>query len=91
MESIGDGGIGLQISAAILDGNFNEIIDLGDVLKENKTLSIAIEGDDLEKMKDARHLGFVFRLSGQGAIKESDYIEIKGVRIVSESGIHYEF
>ena len=89
--SIGDGGIGLQISAAILDANFNEIIDFGDVLKENKTLSIAIEGDDLEKMKDARHLGFVFRLSGQGAIKESDYIEIKGVRIVSESGIHYEF
>jgi hypothetical protein len=89
--SIGGGGIKLQISAAILDANFDKIIDFSDVLKEDKTLSIAIAGNDLEKMKAARHLSFVFRLSGQGKIKESDYIEIKGVRIVSESGIHYEF
>jgi hypothetical protein len=89
--SIGDEGIKLDISAAILDSHFNEIIDLGHVLKDNNTLLIAIKKDDLEKMKNARHLGFTFRLSGKGAIKKDDYIQIKGVRLVSGSGIHYEF
>jgi hypothetical protein len=89
--SIGNGGIKLNISAAILDSNFREIINLGSVLKDNNTLSIAIKGGDLEKMKNARHLEFIFRLSGEGAITKDDYIKIDGVRLVSGSGIHYEF
>jgi hypothetical protein len=89
--SIGGGGIKLDISAAILDSNFNEIIDLGSVLKDNNTLLIAIKGDDLKKMENARHLAFIFRLSGAGAIKIEDYIKINGLRLVSGSGIHYEF
>jgi hypothetical protein len=89
--SIGNGGIKLSISAVILDSKFKEIINLGSALKEDNTLSIAIKGDDLKKMKNARHLEFIFRLSGEGAIKKDDYIKINGVRLVSGSGIHYEF
>jgi hypothetical protein len=89
--SIGGGNIKLDVRATILGSDFKKIIDLGSVLKEDNTLSIAIKGDDLKKMKNARHLEFSFRLSGEGAIKKDDYIKINGVRLVSDSGIHYEF
>jgi hypothetical protein len=90
--SIGDGKINVDISAAILDADFKEIIHLGSILREDKTpnLSIIIGANDLEKMKKARHLKFDFRLSGEGAITESDYISISGVRLISGSGIHHE-
>jgi hypothetical protein len=88
--SIGEN-IELTISAAILDADFNEIIDLGEVLKDKK-LSIAIKEEDMEKMENARHLKFMFRLSGGGVIiTDKDFIRITGVRLVSSSGIHYEF
>jgi hypothetical protein len=41
-------------------------------------------------MKKARHLKFTFTLSGSGAIKRDDYIDINNVRLVSSKGIHYE-
>lgn len=90
--NIGDGDIELEIEAAVLDSTFAIIPDLVDVSRNNNILSIAIKNDeDGEKMKKARHLAFTFRLSGKGAIKESDSIEIKNVKLVSGSGIHYEF
>jgi hypothetical protein len=88
--NIGGGNIKLDIIATILDSKSNPIINLDNVLKNDK-LSIAIKGDDLEKMKEARHLEFTFRLHGSGAIKNTDSIEIKGLRLKSGSGIHYEF
>ncbi|MDR0427375.1 MAG: DUF4621 domain-containing protein [Dysgonamonadaceae bacterium] len=83
----------LNISAVILDSDFNEIIRVGSELNRTQTpnLAITIKEEDMEKMKDARHLEFVFQLTGEGAISEDDYIKIDGVRLVSGSGIYFKF
>jgi hypothetical protein len=85
-------GVDLEITAAILDADFKEIFHVDSEVKDQKpNLSFAIEGNNLEKMEKARHLEFSFRLSGEDAvITDKDYIEIKGLRIVSSSGIHFE-
>jgi hypothetical protein len=85
-------GINLAISAAILDAEHHEIFRLDSKIQDQTpNLIIAIEGDNLEKMKNARHLEFSFRLLGNDtAIKDNDYIKIDGLRIVSGSGIHFE-
>lgn len=89
--NIGGGGIELVVDAAILDSDKNKIPGLVDVSRDGNTLLIAIKDDEGEEMKKARHLELTFWLSGGGAIKESDYIKINKLRLVSSSGIHYEF
>ena len=88
--SIESGRIELD-DAVILDSDSKEIPDLVTASKDGNLLSIAIKNNEEEKMKKARHLELTFRLSGGGAIKESDYIKINKLRLVSSSGIHYEF
>jgi hypothetical protein len=88
--SIESGRIELD-NAVILDSDSKEIPDLVTASKDGNLLSIAIKNNEEEKMKKARHLELTFRLSGEGAIKESDYIKINKLRLVSNSGIHYEF
>ena len=89
--NIGNRGIELVVDAAILGSDKKKIPGLVTTSSNDNKLSIAIKGDDKEKMKKARHLELTFRLSGGGAIKESDYIKINKLRLVSSSGIHYEF
>jgi hypothetical protein len=102
VDKNGKSNIELEIIANILDANSERIdIKLGkdeDKVKEGKgyyvlkngKLSITIEGGN-KLMKDARDLEFTFRLHGSGAIKNTDSIEIKGLRLRSDNGIHYEF
>ncbi|MCC8146501.1 MAG: hypothetical protein LIO93_08720 [Bacteroidales bacterium] len=89
--AIGDDNMDVSISAAILDENNNELIYLNDVLQENEKISVSIENDDIGKMKDARHLKFIFHIVGTGTITQHDYIDITGVRLISNGGIHIDF
>jgi hypothetical protein len=88
-NKIGGNGMEMKISAVILDSDNKEISGLLETKSENNKLSIAITNG--KSLKEARHLAFTFTLSGQGAIKKGDYIEIKNLRLVSSNGIHYEF
>ena len=81
----------LAVSAVILDKNNRQLIRLEDVLTENNKIFAFIRGEDIKKMKEARNLEFVFHIVGKGTITEEDYIDITGVRIVSNGGIHIEF
>ncbi|MDH8701632.1 hypothetical protein M2138_000979 [Dysgonomonadaceae bacterium PH5-43] len=88
---VGDN-VEIIISAVILDDYNNALITLDDIMRDNGTkIIMQIEGDDIEKMKRARHLKFVFQLKGKGTIKETDYIDIKGVKLISDGGIHFDF
>jgi hypothetical protein len=86
-------GTGMHIDAVILDADRKEIPGLVETKLDGTKLSIAIKDDSYgATMKNARHLAFTFRLSGVDTkIKKSDFIEIKNLRLVSSSGIRYEF
>jgi hypothetical protein len=56
---------------------------------------VEIQQEDMEKMRHAKHLEFVFELNGNGAIIDvnydrASYIHIQKLRIISDAGIHYE-
>jgi hypothetical protein len=52
--------------------------------------ALEIKNEDMEKMKNAKHLEFVFTLIGKGALTGNDYIDIQKIRIVSDGGINFE-
>lgn len=57
----------------------------------NDKFAIDISKSYLEHMKNAKYLGFSFTLKGQNlSITPNDYIEIRGLRIVSDGGVHFE-
>lgn len=58
---------------------------------ENKDFSIDITKEYLDKAKNAKYLGFKFTLAGSNvALTKNDYIDIQGLRIVTDGGIHVE-
>jgi hypothetical protein len=90
------GSMKLKVTARILDGNSKEIginpkeMTLESGANNQGKFSIEITDADKAKMINARHLEFDFEVDGAGAIKESDYIRIQKIRIISDAGIHYE-
>lgn len=55
-------------------------------------LKVEFSKDDLEKLENAnaQYLGIELRLIGKGALTKDDYIDIRGLRIKSDGGIHFE-
>jgi len=45
---------------------------------------------DLSLLQNARYLNMEFTVEGKGTLTENDYIDIRGLRFVSDGGIHYE-
>jgi hypothetical protein len=91
-----DPGIQIHAAANLLDGSgqpvgiaviSDQVLNSG---KENQIV-IGISSDDKEKMKEARHLELVFRIEGQGAITDRDYIHVRGIRITSDDGVYFTF
>jgi hypothetical protein len=92
--------LNLDLKAHILDEQNQILISFDPVLipdpdnASNHRLVITIRKADIPKMETARHLEFVFTLknkSGQEPdITTEDYINIRGLRLVSDGGIHYE-
>jgi hypothetical protein len=90
----------IEVTAKIVDGNYRNvgIEDQTFVLhsgSENTGFIIAIEQADLDKIKNARHLEFIFRLTGSGSIIDvpypnASYIHIRNLRIISDGGLLYE-
>jgi hypothetical protein len=63
--------------------------------RENEDFAIEIQSSDLDKIKDARHLELVFKLSGTGAIIDTPYpnasfLHIQKLRLISDGGLLYE-
>lgn len=87
------GAIKLSVDANILDANRRVLISKLNVLDldAKPNLSIKVEGDEIELMRDAKHLEFKFTLTGNGAIKEEDHIKIEGLKLVSDGGIKFDF
>ena len=46
---------------------------------------------DLEKLGNAQYLQIEFILGGAGALTQNDYIDIRGLRFMSDGGIQYDF
>jgi hypothetical protein len=90
----------IEVTAKILDENYQGvgIADQTFSLQsgpQNKGFAVEIKPADMEKMVDARHLEFAFRLKGSGAIidvnyNQASYIHIQKLRIISDAGVHYE-
>ncbi|MDR3218480.1 MAG: hypothetical protein LBU22_05780 [Dysgonamonadaceae bacterium] len=58
---------------------------------ENKDFSIDIVKDYLDKAENATYLRFRFTLAGGNiALTKNDYIDIRGLRVVTDGGIHFE-
>ena len=91
--SVGEN-ITIKVRANLLDENHGNIgvsiepIPLTNGV--NTDFSLEIKKEDMAKMKNARHLEFIFSLEGNGAITGNDYIDIQSVRFVSDGGIHFE-
>jgi hypothetical protein len=90
----------MEVTTKIVDQNYRNIgiEDQTFTLQsgpDNRTFSVEIKQADMEKMKNARHLEFIFKLAGSGAIFDANhpsasYIHIRNLRIVSSSGLHFE-
>ncbi|MDR1526525.1 MAG: hypothetical protein LBS46_02505 [Dysgonamonadaceae bacterium] len=92
-----DNGISINVEADLLDENGRSVgisAVLDNVLnggRDDNRIVIQISKADKEKMKDARHLEFVFNIQGHGAITDRDYIHIRRIRITSDDGIYFTF
>ncbi|GHT77189.1 hypothetical protein AGMMS50262_17550 [Bacteroidia bacterium] len=89
-----DDNLNVSLSAAILDADNRQILKFDNVLDENRTpnLLITIPKDKTKELENAKYLEFRFELNGQGVdVTRKDYIRINKIRIISDSGIHFEF
>jgi hypothetical protein len=90
----------INVTAKILDRDYQSV-DIPEQTFElrngsqNEGFTVEIKRENMDKMIDAKHLEFVFELSGSGDIvdvnyERSSYIHIQKLRIISDAGIHYE-
>ncbi|MCL1938590.1 MAG: hypothetical protein FWF52_09380 [Candidatus Azobacteroides sp.] len=54
------------------------------------TFAIDFSKQDLDNMQNARYLNIEFTVEGKGSLTQNDYIDIRGLRFISDGGIHYE-
>jgi|GEM_PF-2856583 len=89
----------VNISATIVVYDYNDRpIDIeikSDILHNGENtleIKLNVRKNDIEKMKNARHLGFDFTIEGKNVVlNQTDHITIKKLKFKSTAGISWEF
>jgi len=87
----------LTATVKFLDADQNEIdnsitksVTLENGLNKDK-LVVEFSKQELEMLESARYLDIRFTVEGNGALTKDDYIDIRGLRFISDGGILYDF
>jgi len=78
----------LDANQQMIDNSVTKSVTLENGLNIDKFV-VDFSSTDLEKMVNAQYLNIEFILQGKGSLTKDDFIDIKGLRIISDGGILY--